>query len=404
MLTDIQKPYEYIAKGAFHNSQERSKEANLQSVKDIAREWTARLRRSSVPSFAGLSTSTSASRDPLFDALVLEDVIKDIFMWLHDPSTDSLALWVYDDRSRTSLIGQAVAEILANRDELAATYFFPPERQRGLSNPGNAAAYPSYVVPTIAYQLGQNIPEIEAMVTRTLTHDVSIFNLTVHEQIAKLIIKPLKLASESLAQVPLMASANVIVVHGLEDCNSVDFQMVFLDAVISGLASIEEIPFSQKLLVLGRPTDRLRECLSRFPGRILQRPLHFQRWRTREQDIERREEDLRKGEEYLAKRLEKVKRDTEALQRAWKVQLQAKQIDEESRQREEQQLEEKRQEELLHEQTMYAEAKGGRKMAEKREPWIMQQIEGLKKREQKAERQINIKKKEFPQYAPFHSS
>ena len=41
VLTDIQKPYEYIAKGAFHNSQERSKEANLQSVKDVAREWTA---------------------------------------------------------------------------------------------------------------------------------------------------------------------------------------------------------------------------------------------------------------------------------------------------------------------------------------------------------------------------
>jgi len=78
VLTDIQKPYEYIAKGAFHNSQERSKEANLQSVKDVAREWTARLRRASAPSFAGLSTSTSASRDPLFDALVLEGVIKDI--------------------------------------------------------------------------------------------------------------------------------------------------------------------------------------------------------------------------------------------------------------------------------------------------------------------------------------
>jgi len=115
-----------------------------------------------------------------------------------------------------------------------------------------------------------------------------------------------------------MASANVIVVHGLEDCDNVDFQTVFLDAVISGLASIEEIPFSQKLLVLGRPTDRLRECLSKFPGRILQRPA-------------------------LADK-----------------------------------------EELLHEQTMYAEAKGGiRKMAEKREPWIMQQIEGLKKREQR---------------------
>src|SRR6266540_1944393 len=121
VLTDIQKIYEYIAKDAFHNSQERSEEANLQAVNDIAREWTARLRRMSTLSFVVPPSSTSDSRNPLFAALVLEDVIKDIFIWLHDPSTHCLAMWVYDDdRSWTSLIGQAVAKILAKREELSA--------------------------------------------------------------------------------------------------------------------------------------------------------------------------------------------------------------------------------------------------------------------------------------------
>src|SRR6266545_5202809 len=128
-----------MAKDAFHNSQERSEEANLQTVNDIAHDWTARLRRMSTPSFVVPPSSTSDSRYPLFDALVLEYVIKDIFVWLHDPSTHCLAMWVYDDdRSRTSLIGQAVAEILAERKELAATSFLPNG---------------SFVVPTIAYQL-----------------------------------------------------------------------------------------------------------------------------------------------------------------------------------------------------------------------------------------------------------
>ena len=89
---------------------------------------------------------------------MVEDVIKDVFIWLHDPSTHCLAMWVYDDdRPLTSLIGQAVAEILAKRKELSATYFSP--RERG-SDPGTDAPYPALVIPTITYQLVRNIPEV----------------------------------------------------------------------------------------------------------------------------------------------------------------------------------------------------------------------------------------------------
>src|SRR6266508_2271536 len=140
-----------------------------------------------------MDTRLSDSRDSLFDTLVVDDVIKDIFTWLHDPSTHYLAMWVYDDdRSLTSLIGQAVAEILAKRKELSATYFFP--REQG-TDPGPEAAYPSFVIPTIAYQLMRNIPEAEACVEHILTNDVSIFNLKVQDQVAKLVIEPLKRTS-----------------------------------------------------------------------------------------------------------------------------------------------------------------------------------------------------------------
>jgi len=235
----------------------------------------------------------SDSRDSRFDALVVEDVIKDVFIWLHDPSTHCLAMWVYDDdRPLTSLIGQAVAEILAKRKELAATYFFPRER---VTDTGTDATYPSLVVPTIAYQLAQNIPEVEACIAHTLARHVSIFNLKVQDQVAKLVIEPLKHASESLEQLPERASANVIVVHALDDCGNHDFQILFLEEFLHGLASIEAIPYSQRLLLLGRPTDHLRECFLKLPPeRILQRPVHIQRWRAREEEIHRREEKLKK--------------------------------------------------------------------------------------------------------------
>ncbi len=172
-------------------------------------------------------------------------------------------MWVYDDnRSLTSLIGQAVAEILGKRKELSATYFFP---RRPVTGTGTDATYPSLVVPTIAYQFVQNIPEVEASIAHTLARHVSIFNLKVQDQVAKLVIEPLKHASESLEQLPQSASPHVIVVHALEDCDNTDFQMVFLEDFLRGLASIEAIPYSQRLLILGRSTDHLRECFSKLP-------------------------------------------------------------------------------------------------------------------------------------------
>jgi len=71
------------------------------------------------------------------------------------------------------------------------------------------------------------------------------------------------------------------------------------------------------------------------PERILQRPVHIQRWRAREEEIHRREEKLRKGEEDLSKERDHVKQEQEATQKAWKIRLQAKKAEDEVRRREE---------------------------------------------------------------------
>jgi len=96
-------------------------------------------------------------------------------------------------------------------------------------------------------------------------NDISIFDLKVQDQVAKLVIEPLKRTSESLQQLPQRASANVIIVHALEHCDNPDFQMMFLEEFLHGLASIEAIPYSQRLLILGQPTDHLRECFLKLP-------------------------------------------------------------------------------------------------------------------------------------------
>jgi len=278
-------------------------------------------------------------------------------------------MWVYDDdRSLTSLIGQVVAEILAKRNELSATYFFPREQ---VTDPGTDATCSSLVVPTIAYQLVQNIPEVAACIAGTLAHQVSIFNLRVQDQVTKLVIEPLRHASESLEQLPQKASANVIVVHALEDCDNPDFQMIFLEEFLRGLASIEAIPYSQRLLLLGRSTDHLRECFLNLPAeRMLQRPVHIQPWRTREQDIHRREQKLMKDEEDLCKKLAHVKQEQEAAQQAWKFRLQVKKAEEgvmqgEARLRQQEAEFRRRQEQFLQRETAIAEKEKNLGHAEK---------------------------------------
>ena len=318
-------------------------------------------------------------------------------------------MWVYDDdRSLTSLIGQAVADTLAKREELAATYFFP-SKQGGLSDPGNGTAYPFSVAPTIAYQLVQKIPEIEAIVAGTLMRDSTILNLKVDEQIAKLVVEPLKEVSKSSKQLPL--KANVIVVHGLEDC---DFQTMFLDAAINGLSSIEPIPFSQRLLVLGRSTDRLQECFLKLSEQVLQRPVHVQRLWTREQDIIRQYEKMWKDEEAHRKKLEKLREDVDAVcwQKAYEIRSQAKQTEEGLRQREVRLL--RQEEELRRYQEEVLRQVAELDELRQREQWVMQQIEAFKKkkdsvneREQQidgrleGEGTLDIEKKEFGKYVPF---
>ena len=120
----IKKLYEHVAKGALHDSQERSRDVDLQIVDDIINEWKARFRMSSI-SAADPKSPAPWPSESLSDLLVVEDIIKDVLIWLLDPFTHSLAMWLYDDKNAcTSLVAQVVAEILSQRKELSATYFF----------------------------------------------------------------------------------------------------------------------------------------------------------------------------------------------------------------------------------------------------------------------------------------
>ena len=225
----------------------------------------------------------------------MDDVIKDVLIWLHDQNaTDSRMLWVYDDnRSLTSFIGQAVARILAKRGELVAAYFFPAATLGNLGGDG------SHVVPTLAYQLTMNVPAAAISIADTIAHNLAIFDLDIYEQVAKLLVEPLKLASRESVNPSTVHSA--IVIHGLDACNDANFQSIFLDSFVHAWEATDAIPFSQRLIVMGPPTAQLRESLGKPNDRLLlPRPIRIQH----PIEISRRDQELRRGNENPMTQLE----------------------------------------------------------------------------------------------------
>lgn len=237
----------------------------------------------------------------------MEDAIKDIVIWLQDQDTHRRILWLYDDDRRLStLISQTIAEILAKRGELGAAYFFPDIA------PGKLGPDASRIIPTIAYQLTRNIPGAATYIADTIVHNLEIFDLNVYEQVAKLVVEPLKQAyqaSGSLAG----ALSKPIIIHGFEGCENAKFLTLFLDAFVHAWESTDPengIPFVQKLLILGRPTAHFRECLGKLrEGLLLQRPIRTRHWHEREEEFCRREQESREREEELMKAIRQLEKE-----------------------------------------------------------------------------------------------
>ena len=265
----------------------------MQIVDDIVNEWKARFQcTTSTSSIAAPAVGDPKSPAPwpsLSDLLVVEDVIKDVLLWLHDPSTHCLAMWLYDDeKAYTSLVAQVLAKVLNQRKELSATYFFP----------GNPTPDIRTVVPTIAYQLGRKRPAIKSYISAALEEDIAILHSNLYKQMKKLVVNPLTRAQEPGE---ILVTSNVIVIHGIEDFEEGELQNV-LDDLIKALTSIQDCPSAQRLLLIGRPTPAVREYVSKLPERsILQRPIKKKNWQAREEDISRGQEALRRVEEMEAR-------------------------------------------------------------------------------------------------------
>jgi len=212
--------HQYIAPGAFHNSDERYD-------------------------------------PPKCHPHTRKAVLKKIMDWVKDPNKVALFLWLYGPAGAgKSAIAQTIAELLEELGLLAAAFFF--------SRNAAGRSDKTRLVPTLVYQLIKSIPEIRAHVLEALEQDPALFSCSIDAQIQALIVKPLNAASneETLAPV-LLSRPRLIILDGLDECSATSAQTQILNALSTATQHLH-IPLF--FLIASRPEHDIRQAFNDTNG------------------------------------------------------------------------------------------------------------------------------------------
>ena len=108
-------------------------------------------------------------------------------------------------QTQALLLANALARILQQHRLLSASYFF------------SATTDSASVVPTIAYQLAQNVTQAAVPIARVVGQNPAVFASRCDDQVEQLVVNPLKNASDLCNE--YVEAPKVIIIHGLKDHN-----------------------------------------------------------------------------------------------------------------------------------------------------------------------------------------
>lgn len=180
-------------------------------------------------------------------------VKEEIMAWVNNTSSPTLSpiMWLYGPAGAgKSAIAQSIAERNEENDNLLATFFF--------SRTVFGHNVVTHLVPTIAYQIAQNVPETRSHIEEVIERNPAIFSKSLGKQLQELVIKPLLLACNS-------ESGNrdtwpkLIIIDGLDECNDSKMQAMIVQIFSSAFA---QYPHHLRLLVSSRPELALRDAFT----------------------------------------------------------------------------------------------------------------------------------------------
>ncbi|KAF8969184.1 hypothetical protein BDZ97DRAFT_1695915 [Flammula alnicola] len=152
-----------------------------------------------------------------------------------------------------SAVAQAVALLLEQEEDLAASFFF--SRTAPGRNNGNM------LIVTLAYQIAMNFPPTRTYIARNIKRNPSIFTLSNKVQIQKLIVEPVNRVRKSftyrfsnLLFFLRWNQPRLIVVDGLDECDDLKVQCDLLLVIGQAIQQLQ-LPF--RFLITSRPESQI---------------------------------------------------------------------------------------------------------------------------------------------------
>ncbi|KIM43685.1 hypothetical protein M413DRAFT_443594 [Hebeloma cylindrosporum] len=149
-----------------------------------------------------------------------------------------------------SAIAQTIAEACYEAGLLAASFFF----SRVVADRN----VDTFLIPTIAYQLVQSVPEIRGLVAKAVEQNPLLFSLSLQAQAFALIIQPLKeAAKDPILSIPLKDRPMLIILDGLDECGNPKSQRRILEVLSTTMTELS-IAFPLLFLVASRTEEDIR--------------------------------------------------------------------------------------------------------------------------------------------------
>jgi hypothetical protein len=183
-----------------------------------------------------------------------EKVLHDIYSWFGDDTLPRI-LWLSGLAGiGKSTIAHTVAQHYHEEGKLGASFFF----SQGVEKRDDALC----LFTTIAYQLAKFNPEFRSQLCRILDDDRDATRNTIQQQLANLIVQPLK-AMDGMLQ------PAIIIIDALDECSDEDHASTILKVLASSIGRLR--PF--KFLITSRPEYHIRTPLASHIERSIARSL-----------------------------------------------------------------------------------------------------------------------------------
>lgn len=169
------------------------------------------------------------------------DAFNTILSWVLDPDNRSRVLWLHGPaHSGKSTVAQNIADLAEKNGRLGGSFFFSP----GMD--------PTSLLPTLAHELTQRVPETRPFIAGAIERDISILDRNVSVQLQKLIVEPCEALGSS------MTRTVVIIIDGLDQYGGLRESFQSEVVIQFGLALESWKAFPLRILMTSRFTVNMR--------------------------------------------------------------------------------------------------------------------------------------------------